>query len=254
MLGVQNTVYHLLHPIEGVQNLVSTIWTVSSLLVKTIYKIGLLAHVYIIDYEDFFAQKNDIVSWLVSFKDRMYEVASASDIRTIIKHGTAIAVEAILFKKACFFAYKTAKEFGPVIKKIIDPKVQYVALENNEVVSLRSLARSPFKMVKELKKCKKCFERVPGVENSLQAVSQAKISKIKHVMVEKHLWSRVCMNPENWDNVKEVINVVIKKGKLEWVDYSSFKKTFLIRKELIEVRLTCVKNNYISFTNAWVTK
>ena len=138
VLGVQNTVHHLLHPIlhpiETVQNLLYSVWTIVKLLAKTVHTVGLCAHAYVVDYDEFLTRKNDIVDSLTYLKDRAYEVVSTTDARTIIKHGTAFTIEAMLFKKACSVAYKTTKKMLPLVKKVASYKPAYVAVEKGEVV------------------------------------------------------------------------------------------------------------------------
>jgi hypothetical protein len=114
----------------------------------------------------------------MDFKDRMYEVVSASDIRTIIKHGTAIAVEAILFKKACSVGYRAVNEVIPVVRKIVDPRVRYIALEGTgEVTSLRSLSKNPLRMVKELRLWQKSIYGVELAMEKKHGVESVKLLK-----------------------------------------------------------------------------
>lgn len=134
VLGVQNTAHHLLHPIETVQNLLFSAWTIAELLAKTVHTVGLCAHAYVVDYDEFLERKNNIGDSLKYLKNRTHEVVSTTDARTIIKYGTAFAVEAMLFKKACSIAYKTTKRILPSVKKVASYKPAYVAVEKGEVL------------------------------------------------------------------------------------------------------------------------
>lgn len=100
-----------------------------------------------------------------------------------------------------------------------------------------------------------CLKIINNPKTS-QVVSSVNSNKINHILQEEHAWGKVVSDPNDWNQVSQVINKVVSSGNSNpGATPNNITKSLQIGKEWVEVNLyTNPSTDVTSVVDAWVKK
>lgn len=87
--------------------------------------------------------------------------------------------------------------------------------------------------------------------NVIHEVSELGPNKINHILQDKHLWSKVVSDPNDWNQVSKVMSKVMEQG-VEGPYKDVFSKILDVNGHTVEVTYTKLSNGIIKISDAWV--
>lgn len=76
------------------------------------------------------------------------------------------------------------------------------------------------------------------------------VNKIKHILQEKHLWSRLVKNIDDWSSISKIMERVLKEG-IEQPYGSAFIKTLIIDGQTVQVTYQKI-DGIIRISDGWI--
>ncbi len=267
-LGTVNALHTLTHPVQTIKNSLIGIGIIAYELGELTATTGECLFLYSIDSDQYFIRQQEIVTCI----DKIIEDASkklrSMPIREIVKHSTAFVTETVFCTKICSFAHKTANQLLPLAKNYFE-----LITKQEPVIHLSNASTIEFSIPKNISKSIKntiskmeavhnmppTYQAFPQVTHNTQeiinAIAKIEPNRIHHILApttEKHAWSKVCKNPLDWNEVKNIIEKVMLEGEITKIKNGIITQILHFKNEIIEVKYRYINNTLLSIINAWV--
>ncbi|KIV56419.1 hypothetical protein AM501_09695 [Aneurinibacillus migulanus] len=93
---------------------------------------------------------------------------------------------------------------------------------------------------------------VKGTVKVIPEVSELGSNKIHHILQDKHAWDRVVKDKNNWDEISNIISIVMKNGTESAYKKSARMKSMKVNGQIVEVTFVRLKDGTIKISDAWV--
>jgi hypothetical protein len=269
-LGAMQTVDAISHPIETIKNSIIGIGMIAHGLSKLVSIPVECALLYAADRDCFYIQKDVIINQLTKIIGNAMHYVQITPPRNIVKQGSAFITEGILLTKICTFAHNVSKQLLPVaqgyfeyitkkepmacladgtIIEVTIPKQTNIVPIKNNILKMESAYPIPMNISKNIPSIS---HNIQEVFNAIAAIEPNRIHHILTPTTGKHAWCKVCKNPLNWEEVKNIIAKVMLHGEVI-LKKKGYEKILTINEQNIVVRYIYELDGTLLISNAWVT-
>jgi hypothetical protein len=268
VLGTQHTVEPVLHPMHTLQNFVYSLGAITG---YCAHAIGTALRwnemlergeaLLMISEMDAVAEQIAAIGAICA-----KELASTSN-REIAKHGVALCIEGILFHKAFTIVYNLCCRIRPLIATLVSSlrtKEALLCSGNGKLIVLDRVPTTAEHIGNQLLMQAeeqdvisggvRFFIRKISYEEIITAIEKVEPNRIHHILADKHLWTKVCGNANDWAEIRKILIEVIQKGNIVKVSSEIIKFALNIKNEIVEVTCRYTPNKIFDIVNAWVKK
>ncbi len=268
-LGTVNTIETIIHPVETVKNSIIGIGVITHALSKLVSIPAECVFLYATDTDHYYIRKNEIINQLETLVDKTFNYLYTTQKRDFIKQGVSILTEGALLTKIFIFAHNLSKNLLPLTKSYFEyviKKEPLACLANGTMIKVaipknintKPLNDTILKIESSQLLSQNIGQHTSTISHTIQeiftAIAEIEPNRIHHILTpttEKHAWCKVCKNPLDWEEVKNIIAKVMLEGDIKQKKHG-YEKIFTINKENIVVRYIYKSDGTLSISNAWV--
>jgi|GEM_PF-4843241 len=204
---------------------------------------------------------DQVVDGIITFGSLCTEKLSTMSTHDIAKHVTTITADILLThtivrvcNTLCNRLEKTAAQIAELLN-CEDPVLEFATLSTSNLSEAQKVSMLTEETIQKTSGLGIFNAEITNsIEHVTAAINDIVPNRVHHILTTttgKHAWSRIIEGEVTWSKVKDAITKVMLEGTTS-AHKSVFKKSLIIKNEIVDVIFAPRPNNTISIVDAWV--